>query len=149
VPLAARQGRSPSAGLVSLHQLAAQRLLSFWFGLLGVGVADGKGAQKCLVEDDTAGWNRVGDSQARRGAGRPLYQQPVRLPARCCRELRCYGTAGRSGAVATVSSGGLATMGVDVLLKGESCLLRFQASLVRDLLKVLVFLFRRGSHSST
>jgi hypothetical protein len=40
-------------------------------------------------------------------------------------------------------------MGVDVLLKGESCLLRFQTSLVRDLLKVLVFLFRRGSHSPT
>ena len=36
-------------------------------------------------------------------------------------------------------------MGVDVLLKGESCLLRFQTSLVRDFLKVLVFLFRRGS----
>jgi hypothetical protein len=40
-------------------------------------------------------------------------------------------------------------MGVDVLLKGESCLLRFQTSLVRDSLKVLVFLFRRGSHSPT
>ena len=38
-------------------------------------------------------------------------------------------------------------MGVDVLLKGESCLLRFQTSLGRDLLKVLVFVFRRGSHS--
>jgi hypothetical protein len=50
--------------------------------------------------------------------------------------------------VATASSG-LATMGVGVLLKGESCLLRFQTSLVRDLLKVLVFLFRRGSHSPT
>jgi hypothetical protein len=35
----------------------------------------------------------------------------------------CFGTATRSGAVATVSSEGLATMGTDVLLKGEFCLL--------------------------
>ena len=40
-------------------------------------------------------------------------------------------------------------MGVDVLFKGESCLLRLQTSLVRDSLKVLVFLFGRGSHSPT
>ena len=40
-------------------------------------------------------------------------------------------------------------MGVDVLLKRESCFLRFQTSLVRDSLKVLVLLFRRGSHSPT
>lgn len=40
-------------------------------------------------------------------------------------------------------------MGVDVLLKGEFRLLRFQTSLVRDLLKALVLLFRRGSHSPT
>ena len=38
-------------------------------------------------------------------------------------------------------------MGVDVSLKGESCLLRFQTGLVRDSLKVPVFLFRGGSHS--
>jgi hypothetical protein len=63
--------------------------------------------------------------------------------------VTCYETAGRSGAVGIASSGGLATMGVDVLLKGESCLLRFETSPVRDSLKVLVFLFRRGSHSPT
>ena len=40
-------------------------------------------------------------------------------------------------------------MGADVLLKGEFCLLRFQTSLVRDLLKALVLLLRRGSHSPT
>jgi hypothetical protein len=40
-------------------------------------------------------------------------------------------------------------MGIDLLLKGESCLLRFQTSVVCDSLKVLVFLFRRGSHSLT
>jgi hypothetical protein len=44
-----------------LYQREAQRLLSFWFRLLGVGVADGKGEQKCVVEDGRAGWNRVGD----------------------------------------------------------------------------------------
>jgi hypothetical protein len=32
-----------------------------WFRILGVGVADRKGAQKCVVEDGTAGWNRVGE----------------------------------------------------------------------------------------
>jgi hypothetical protein len=61
VPLVARQGRSPSAGLVSLHQREAQRLLSFWFRLVGVGVADGKGPQRCVVEDGPAGWNRGGE----------------------------------------------------------------------------------------
>jgi hypothetical protein len=61
VPLVARQGRSPSAGLVTLHQREAQRLLSIWFRILGVGVADGKGPQSCVVEDGTAGWNRGGD----------------------------------------------------------------------------------------
>ena len=40
-------------------------------------------------------------------------------------------------------------MDADVLLKGEFCLLRFQTSLVRDSLKALVLLFRRGAHSPT
>jgi hypothetical protein len=40
-------------------------------------------------------------------------------------------------------------VGSGVLLKGEFCLFRFEASLVRNLLKALVLLFRRGSHSPT
>jgi hypothetical protein len=40
-------------------------------------------------------------------------------------------------------------VGSDVLLKGEFCLFRFEASLVRNLLKALVLLLRRGSHSPT
>jgi hypothetical protein len=87
VPLVTRQGRSPSAGLVSMHQLEAQRLVSFWFRLVGVGVADGKGAQKCVVEDSTAGWNRVGDlKRAEERADR--FVSAGKTPATCGRDLR-------------------------------------------------------------
>jgi hypothetical protein len=41
VPFFARQGRSPSAGLVSLRQRETQRLLSFWFRHQGAGFAGG------------------------------------------------------------------------------------------------------------
>jgi hypothetical protein len=37
-----------------LHQRGTQRLLLFWFRLLGVGVAAGKGLQRCVVEDGKA-----------------------------------------------------------------------------------------------
>jgi hypothetical protein len=40
-------------------------------------------------------------------------------------------------------------VGSDVLLKGVFCLFRFQTSLIRNLLKALVLLFRRRSHSPT
>jgi hypothetical protein len=86
--------------------------------------------------------------QACRGAGQTTCQQPVRPPTTCCRDLRLLRNCWPKWSVATASSG-LATMGVDVLLKGESCLLRFQTSLGRDFPKVQVFLFRRGSHSPT
>jgi hypothetical protein len=49
VPLVARQGRSPSAGLVSLHQREAQRLLGqLFFGRTlraGIGRAEAGGAE--------------------------------------------------------------------------------------------------------
>src|SRR5277367_3056523 len=39
VPLARARGGASQEGLVSLHQRSAQRLLSFWFRLRGVGFA--------------------------------------------------------------------------------------------------------------
>src|SRR5580658_6473276 len=42
VPLVARQGRSPSAGLVTLHQREAQRLLLFRSGFEGWALPPGK-----------------------------------------------------------------------------------------------------------
>ena len=69
VPLVARQGRSPSAGLVSLHQREAQRLLwQFFFGWTlraGIGRAEAGGAETFvdagrLMRTDLDGDPRMG-----------------------------------------------------------------------------------------
>jgi hypothetical protein len=130
----------PSAGLVSLHQREAQRLL--WQLFFGRALRRGKASRSGWWK--TARPAGIGERTSNRlsAAGKTLGHVLPGIYA-------CFGTAGRSGAVATASSGGLATVGSDVLLKGEFCLFRFEASLVRNLLKALVLLFRRGSHSPT
>jgi hypothetical protein len=84
LPLVARQGRSPSAGLVSLDQREAQRLLLFGSDFSGVGVAAGKGPQRCVVEDGKAAHFVLQLRPVKRGSKCPFVSSCWVSP-----ELRC------------------------------------------------------------
>jgi hypothetical protein len=77
VPLVARQGRSPSAGLASLHQREAQE--GPWQVFFGRALRTGKARRGVWWKTP-----RPLESRRRRqacsGAGRPLCQQPVIRP---------------------------------------------------------------------
>jgi hypothetical protein len=102
VPLVARQGRGPSAGLASLHQLESQRWL--WQVFFGQALRTGK-ARRGLWWKTPRPLELTKRRQAWRGAGQTTCQQPVRPPTTCCRDLRLLRNCWPKWSVATASSG--------------------------------------------
>ena len=80
LPLVARQGRSPSAGLVSLHQRETQRLLLLGSGFKGWALPAGKGSQRCVVEDGNASTHVFSSYDQQKGFKLPFVSELVSLP---------------------------------------------------------------------